>query len=298
MLVIALAACLLALPVASVAAVPTAAQTAVDRARVERAVAKLEAARKHSASIAARVDKTSAELDRVMADQQKARDRLGTRSVTMYRSGDTALISVLLGATTFEQFSARWDLLTRMNRQDAENLRALAIARAKTEKSAKSLMDLQSQEAQAVDATARELARARKDLSASQAALKEYEAQAAKIAAPSASSKKKNATKSDSTPQTSGSGAWKSGVASHYGKNFHGRGASGASIGPYSMMVAHETLPFHTLIEIEYGGKRCVASVEDRGPYSEGRIFDLGPGVVRALGFNGVHTVRYRIVKR
>jgi len=64
------------------------------------------------------------------------------------------------------------------------------------------------------------------------------------------------------------------------------------------MMVAHQTLPFHTLVEIEYNGKRCVASVEDRGPYSGNRIFDLGPGVVRALGFNGVHTVRWRVIQR
>ena len=64
------------------------------------------------------------------------------------------------------------------------------------------------------------------------------------------------------------------------------------------MMVAHKTLPFHTLIEFMYNGKRCVASVEDRGPFTPGREFDLGPGVVRALGFNGVHPIQYRIIGR
>jgi rare lipoprotein A (peptidoglycan hydrolase) len=64
------------------------------------------------------------------------------------------------------------------------------------------------------------------------------------------------------------------------------------------MMVAHKTLPFGTLIEFEYGGKRAVARVADRGPHSAEREFDLGPGVVRVLGFNGVHEVRYRIIKR
>jgi rare lipoprotein A (peptidoglycan hydrolase) len=241
------------------------------------------------------VEKTSAELDRVMADQQRARQRLRSRALVMYRSGDTALVSVLLGASTFEGFAARWDLLTRLNRQDAGNLRELETARAKAEQSAKSLMELQAEEARAVDATAREVVSARKDLASSQAALREYEARTAESDKSNAST---GAKKSDSTPQTSGSGAWQTGVASHYGQNFHGRGASGKSIGPYSMMLAHETLPFGTLIEFEYNGKRAVASVEDRGPYSEGRMFDLGPGVVRALGFNGVHTVKYRIVKR
>ena len=62
------------------------------------------------------------------------------------------------------------------------------------------------------------------------------------------------------------------------------------------MMVAHKTLPFHTLIEFEYNGKRAVTSVEDRGPSEKSRMFDLGPGVVRVFGFSGVHPVRYRII--
>ena len=105
-----------------------------------------------------------------------------------------------------------------------------------------------------------------------------------------------NAT-GDSSQRLSGSGAWTTSVASHYGLNFHGRGASGETIGPYSMMVAHETLPFGTLIEFEYNGKRAVAHVADRGPYSSGRTFDLGPGVIRVLGFRGVHPIRWRIIK-
>jgi len=64
------------------------------------------------------------------------------------------------------------------------------------------------------------------------------------------------------------------------------------------MVVAHKTLPFGTLIEFEYQGKRAVARVADRGPHSAGRDFDLGPGVIRVLDFSGVHNVKYRIIKR
>jgi rare lipoprotein A (peptidoglycan hydrolase) len=64
------------------------------------------------------------------------------------------------------------------------------------------------------------------------------------------------------------------------------------------MIVAHKTLPFGTLVEFEYGGRRAVAVVADRGPYVAGREFDLGPGVARTLGLNGVYTVQYRIVGR
>jgi rare lipoprotein A (peptidoglycan hydrolase) len=270
---------------------PLAAQTSADRARVDRAVAKLNAARKRAADITARARRSSTELDRVMAEEGRIRLRLDSRAVAMYRSGDNVYMSILFSSETFEDFAARWDLLARLTRQDAEDLRALAAARAQAERSARSLLDLQSREAQAIDATAREVAAARKALATSTAALKAYDARVA-------AARRESALRSDPSQGLSGTGAWQVGGASHYSKYFTGRGASGARITPYSMMVAHKTLPFHTLIEFEYNGKRAVASVEDRGPYVTGRMFDLGPGVVRVLGFTGVHPVRYRIIGR
>ena len=86
------------------------------------------------AALSARAEQASAELDRVLADQQKARDRLGSRALTMYRLGETSYVSVLFGATTYEQFTSRWDLLTRMNRQDAADLLELKAARAKADR--------------------------------------------------------------------------------------------------------------------------------------------------------------------
>ena len=94
----------------------------------------------------------------------------------MYRSGDTNFVSVLLGAATFQEFASRWELLTRMSRQDAEDLRELAVARTKTERAAESLLRLQAEEARSVDAMAREVARTRKELAASQSALAAYRA--------------------------------------------------------------------------------------------------------------------------
>ncbi len=73
--------------------------------------------------------------------------------------------------------------------------------------------------------------------------------------------------------------------------------AGGGKLTPTSMVVAHRTLPFGTRIEFEYRGKRCLAVVRDRGPFVRGRTFDLGPGTAKALGFSGVGTVRWRIVR-
>jgi len=296
--------CLVALSALPAIAAPSAAQISADSARVDAAVQKLQAARQRSDAIGAQEKRTSAKLDAVVADQQRARARLRSRAVTMYRSGDFGFIQVLLGASTFEEFAARWDLLTRMNGQDAADLRELQVARVQAERSAKSLMNLQAEQAQAVDAQAAELASARKDLASSRTALSEFEARTAQRAKAVATAKKGDSkaksggtATGDSSQGLSGSGAWTTSVASHYGLNFHGRGASGETIGPYSMMVAHETLPFGTIIEFEYNGKHAVAHVADRGPYSSGRTFDLGPGVIRVLGFRGVHPIRWRIIK-
>jgi rare lipoprotein A (peptidoglycan hydrolase) len=290
-LVIAFAVCLAVLPAASVAAAPSTAQTSADRARVDRAVARFDALRKRTADTAARMRRASAELDRVMAEQEAIVARIEARAVALYRSDDADYLSLLFGADTIEEFTALWDLSVLMNEQDAEDLRELRAARAAAERSAESLVRLQSEEARAVDATAREVALARKALATSTAALKAYEARVA-------AARRAVAMRNDPPQGLTGTGSWLTGVASHYSRNFTGRGASGARITPYSMMVAHKTLPFHTLIEFEYDGKRAVASVEDRGPYGKGRMFDLGPGVVRVLDFNGVHPVRYRIIGR
>jgi rare lipoprotein A (peptidoglycan hydrolase) len=295
------ATCFLGLAAIPAAAAPSAAQTAEDRAAVNEAVAKLEAAQQKSADIAAQVEEASAELDQIIADEQRARERLTSRARVMYRSGNTSFLAVLLSAESFQDFATRWDLLSRMNRQDAQDLVTLRTAREEADRSAQALMALQAEQAEAIDAQEAEVARAREELAASEAALAAYNARIAaqaEAAKPAASTSSEAAsTPSDSTPQTGGSGAWQTAVASHYGRNFSGRAASGAEIGPYSMMVAHRTLPFGTLVEFQYRGKRAVASVEDRGPHVPGRTWDLGPGVVRTLGFSGVDEVRWRLVQ-
>lgn len=283
-------------------AAPSNAQTAADRAALARAVEQFEAAQAKSLAIDARIAKASEELDAVVADEAAARARLNSRIIMMYRLDEGSYISLLLGASSIQDFVGRLDMLTRMARQDAKDSRDLRAARVQAGRSSEELIVLQADAARLRDETAREVTRAREELAASQAALKEYEARMA--APPKAESARPSAapaaTASAATPAQTPrkAGAWQTGVASHYGRNFTGRGANGDAIGPYSMMVAHKTLPFGTTIEFEYNGKRAVAKVADRGPYTAGRDFDLGPGVVRVLDFSGVHEVRYRIIAR
>ena len=97
-------------------------------------------------------------------------------------------------------------------------------------------------------------------------------------------------------PATTQAG-WSSAKVSWYGPGFYGNTmAGGGVLTPSSMVVAHRTLPFGTRIEFSYNGRTCIAVVQDRGPHVSGRIFDLGPGTARTLGFSGVGTVQYRIL--
>lgn len=103
------------------------------------------------------------------------------------------------------------------------------------------------------------------------------------------------AVKRTSSPSTSG---WKSARVSWYGPGFYGNTmAGGGKLTTTSMVVAHRSMRFGTKIEFSYKGRTCVAVVRDRGPYVSGRTFDLGPGTAKALGFSGVGTVKWRIVK-
>lgn len=90
---------------------------------------------------------------------------------------------------------------------------------------------------------------------------------------------------------------WSTARASWYGPGFYGNStASGKILEPSSMFVAHRTLAFGTRIEFTYNGATAVGVVEDRGPFSGGREFDLGPGLASSLGFGGVDNVSYRIL--
>lgn len=91
---------------------------------------------------------------------------------------------------------------------------------------------------------------------------------------------------------------WKTAVASWYGPGFLGNHmANGEVLRQTSMIVAHKTLPFGTKIEISWKGRTVVATVKDRGPFIPGRDFDLGPGIQKALNFDGVHSIQYRFVR-
>ncbi len=77
--------------------------------------------------------------------------------------------------------------------------------------------------------------------------------------------------------------------ASWYGGG--GSLACGGELTSATLGVANKTLPCGTLVTLRYGGHSVRVPVVDRGPYVEGREFDLTEATKRALGFEGVGEV-------
>lgn len=68
------------------------------------------------------------------------------------------------------------------------------------------------------------------------------------------------------------------GVASWYGRKFHGqRTSSGEVYDMYGMTAAHPTLPIPSYVRVTgvRSGNAVVVHVDDRGPFLNGRLIDL-----------------------
>ena len=71
--------------------------------------------------------------------------------------------------------------------------------------------------------------------------------------------------------------------------------AGGTACGThFARGVANLSLPCGTRVELCYSGCE-IATVEDRGPYVEGRLFDLNPGAKEGIGCSDLCELRWRV---
>jgi rare lipoprotein A len=94
-------------------------------------------------------------------------------------------------------------------------------------------------------------------------------------------------------PLTDASGYYERGVASWYGKKFHGkRTSSGEPYDMYAMTAAHKTLPLPCYVRVRNleNGRVIVARVNDRGPFLHNRLIDLSYAGAARLGILGTGT--------
>lgn len=81
-------------------------------------------------------------------------------------------------------------------------------------------------------------------------------------------------------------GYQETGVASWYGKKFHGRMTSNQEpYDMYAMTAAHKSLPLPTFVRVKNlrNNKSIIVRVNDRGPFVHNRIIDLSYSAARKL---------------
>ena len=77
------------------------------------------------------------------------------------------------------------------------------------------------------------------------------------------------------------------GIASWYGRKFHGRKTSNGEVyDMYTMSAAHKRLPIPTYLKVTNleNGRSVVVRVNDRGPFHGKRVIDLSYTAARKLG--------------
>jgi len=77
------------------------------------------------------------------------------------------------------------------------------------------------------------------------------------------------------------------GIASWYGKKFHGRRtSSGEEYNMFAMTAAHKELPLPTYVQVTNlkNGRKIVVRVNDRGPFHDNRVIDLSYSAATKLG--------------
>ena len=106
-------------------------------------------------------------------------------------------------------------------------------------------------------------------------------------AAATAAKKNKSTERAAKGRKLDHSGRARVGKASFYARRFAGRKmADGARMDPSKHVAASKTLPLGTVAKVTNleTGQSTAVTIQDRGPYVDGRIVDLSPAAARAIG--------------
>ncbi|HHD64171.1 MAG TPA: septal ring lytic transglycosylase RlpA family protein [Desulfobulbaceae bacterium] len=99
-------------------------------------------------------------------------------------------------------------------------------------------------------------------------------------------------------PIPNAEGYRETGIASWYGKQFHGRRTSnGETYNMYGGTAAHKTLPMGTMLLVKNlkNDKSTVVRINDRGPFVKSRIIDLSYAAAKNIGMIGNGTAKVTI---
>ena len=96
-------------------------------------------------------------------------------------------------------------------------------------------------------------------------------------------------------PRSDTSSIFQTGIASWYGKDFHGRRtANGEIYDMFKLTAAHKTLPFNTFVEVENldNNHKIIVRINDRGPFVKNRIIDLSLKAAKGIKMEHQGTAR------
>ncbi|MFN7028283.1 MAG: septal ring lytic transglycosylase RlpA family protein [Sphingopyxis sp.] len=88
------------------------------------------------------------------------------------------------------------------------------------------------------------------------------------------------------------------GMASYYGNELAGnRTASGERFNPSLLTAAHRSLPFGSRVRVTNisNGDSVIVRINDRGPFSHGRVIDVSHSAAREIGMHRSGTARVKL---
>jgi len=281
---------------------------------LETALAAYNRASEELQKTEAEIAGAQAEITRLQEDIAHNQTLLAQQAEFMYRSRRNGYLEILFSAKTVAEFTQSLELIgflaandmqtienlrrqTRQLDQSLDTLAGLRIQQEKTEiarradvNSARQLIEEQEQYLASLNVQVQELLERQQLLARQQ--------QATRSAAASGSnwqSGSSGVTGSDGFVST---GVVFTGIASWY--QVGTTTANGERFNPDALTAAHPSLPFNTLVRVTYRGRSVVVRINDRGPFTQGRIIDLSRGAAEVIGLRsaGIGTVTVEVVTR
>ncbi|WP_166419151.1 septal ring lytic transglycosylase RlpA family protein [Pseudoalteromonas sp. Z1A8] len=100
------------------------------------------------------------------------------------------------------------------------------------------------------------------------------------------------------SPMLDETGYAEEGIASWYGRKFHGYHTSnGETYDMFAMTAAHKTLPLPSFVKVTNtaNGKSVIVRVNDRGPFHDDRVIDLSYAAAYKLGYYTHGTAKVKL---
>ena len=289
---------------------------------LETALNALQTANRKLGETEVEIAETEEQAELVKEDIALNRAQLERQVDFMYRSSGHAYLEVIFSSRSFTELTAALQLVDMLASNDAQTLENLRVQTAQLEGMLSDLEDLRDRQSAIQSAKQADANSAQSTLNQQQSYIAslntqvqqalQAEAEAARRAAasspaaPSGSNRSSGEAAGNSRSSSRGSGGGNyvgtgtifTGIASWY--EIGTRTANGERFNPDAMTAAHPSLPFGTLVRVTFRGNSVVVRINDRGPFTGGRIIDLSRGSAQVIGLRsaGVGQVTVEIVQR